>query len=186
MKLFTQIVILIGFVITMVNVTAESDEPNRLLDSDKMLYLTPLQPWNPSGMEIFIGSDYLVIPDGEHKGAIISKQKLKTAIAEQFEDIVEVDDISIVDEFYLLEGLYRLFSLGFVNTDMLNTSFRVTTKESSDTGFYPYVQCATSIYKTQLVLDFCDSMNEYIFLGDSVQIPISDINVSVEEYRNSK
>ena len=182
MKLFTQILILIGFVITMVKVTAESDE-KQLLTPDKGLYV------NPSEVVFSAESDYLVIPDGSLRGAVISKQKLGKAIAEQFEDISEVNDISIVDEFHFIEGFTRTFSLGFADIisdfDVLTISFRITTNKDSDTGFYPYIQCwayGSTGSTNYLKMSYCESENVEITQQEQINIPIPEINVSIDEY----
>ena len=190
MKLFTQILILIGFVITTVNATAENDE-YRLLSPDKGLFL------DPSEVDFPAESDYLVIPDGAGEGAVISKQKLGTVIAEGFEDIIEVDNIFVVDKLYFWEGILRTLSFGTVewtvHYDMLEISFRI---KSSDTGFYPYVQCKTQLTSTDLLLyvHTCESENVKItregliggFIGGMMlRIPISRISVSIEEYEES-
>ena len=127
MKLFTQILILIGFVITMGEVIAESDEV-RLFTPVQGAFVNPLE------VDFPVESDYLVIPDGLHEGAVISKQKLGTWIAERSEDILEVDNISIVDELYVIEGVVRGISFGLleiIDYDSLTLSF----KNKNQSGF---------------------------------------------------
>ena len=178
MKLFTQILILVGFVITIVEATAG----NRLLASNKGLYL------NPSEMEFPAESDYLVIPDGKQRGAVISKQKLGTALVEKFEDISEVDTISIVDDFYFKEGFIRFFTWGLSDIvsdyDYLTLSFRIKTNKESSTGVYLYIQCRAYASRAYIFLYDCESESENVKLTqrDAILISIIDINVSIDEY----
>ena len=169
MKLFTQILILIGFAITTVKVTAESDE-NQLL---------------PPEVKFSAESDYLVIPDGVLEGTVISKQKFGTALTEYFEDPVEVDTISIVDDLYFMEGLTRGATFGFVDVmmdyDVLTVSFRIKTNRYSDAVVYLDIQCAAYGYGSYsnkfLRLFDCESEDVKFNQTGIIGIPINDVDV---------
>ena len=139
MKFFAQKLILIGFVITMVEATAKSDE-GRLLTPGKGLFVTL------SEVDFSAESDYLVIPYESQQGVVINKQRFGTSIAEQFEDISEVDNISINDEWRFIEQLINGFTkLGFFETETLDYNyltvlFRTKNNMDSDTGVHPYIQ----------------------------------------------
>ena len=190
MKLFTQILILIGFVITMVKATAENNEI-RLFTPVQGLFVNPLE------VDFPVESDYLVIPDGIQEGAIISKQKLGTFIAERSEDILEVDNISIVDELYFIEGILRGGSFGFFELfdlyDFLTLSFRITKSQDSSADVHSYIQCQITSGDLYINLFDCESEEVTIIqprskktgLMSTIAIPMSDIIVPIEEYEES-
>ena len=184
MKLFTQILILVGLLVITVEATTQVDK-GHFLNSDKGLFL------DPSEVNFPAESDYLMIPDGRQRGAVISKAKLRTAISERFEDIVEIYDISIVDELYFREGLGRLLTFGLADIrdfDNLTISFKIKNTDS-DTDFHPEIQCIAhnhNLNDDYLYLESCKSENVKVTQKEIIEIPMSDISVSFEEYHTER
>ena len=179
MKLFTQILILFGFAITMVEAAVGSDEVQAWTSGQGVFV-------NPSEVNFSAESDYLVIPGGKQEGAVISKKKLGTAMVGKIENTSEENAIFIVDDFYILEGVVRFFGFGFAvwfDHDHLAISFRIRSSMNSYAGVNSYALCRFFTTANNLHLYNCEI--ESVKLDQTeFNIPISDINVSVEELMN--
>ena len=86
--------------------------------------------------------DYLIIPDGASQGAVISKTKLANAIAEQFNSISKVRDLSMEEKLFATETLLTIATLGMNFLADADDWFLVSfTIETQDGAVYNRVNC---------------------------------------------
>ena len=122
--------------------------------------------------------DYLVIPEGDHEGTVISQQKLANAIVKQSDFISEVSNISLSSEFYSVEAV--LFPLKvWSSLSPFTVSFTLRTHSGS---VYTDMQCmGLSTHNSgNLALIYCE--NDHVILTDTagdalLKIPMNLIAV---------
>ena len=109
--------------------------------------------------------DHLIIPEGVHEGAAVSRQKLEKYLANKFFNVSEISNISFSSELYAYEvvGLAVTFGIAALmdSGDIFTTSF--TAKGgwlSHEDTEYSSVQCKTRSREASLQLSDCDSTND--------------------------
>ena len=117
----------------------------------------------------------LVIPEGEAEGMVISSQKLANAIANHFDSISEVFDISFESEFY-----FRELSPAPVGA-MFTVSFDVRTTKGS---IYRDIECRAYVATRSVIIIGKCSSDQVILAKDSLgkrlrELKIEDSTTSV-------
>ena len=80
--------------------------------------------------------------------------------------------------------MVRFFTILIAHlTGAVVISFRIKTTDL-DTGFYPEIQCIAHSHDSinYLHLEGCESEDVEIIRKEEIEIPMSDISVSIEEY----
>ena len=112
----------------------------------------------------------LIIPEGAAEGVAISKGKLESYIANQFDEISKVTHALFSDDLYPIE----LFWLG--GLDRFTVSFNIrTTKGDILEG----IQCKATSYEVELILSNCE--NGQVKLYKSINMNMSDIVLGEDE-----
>ena len=107
-------------------------------------------------------NEALVIPEGAAEGVAISKRKLESYIADQFDKVSEVTHALFSDDFYAIE------IAGWGMLDVFTLSFNIRT---TDGIIYEGIQCRVFSRKTELNLDDCEN--------DEVVLSKEEININM-------
>ena len=108
----------------------------------------------------------LIIPSGDYEGTFINKQKLAKSIAEKYESVLNVHDISIAEESMLTE----LFA---ESNHVCDISFSVT---DTSGNIHKDVRCNAHIHSSPLSLHLYDCANNEIELAPLRIIPLSELS----------
>ena len=150
-------IVVIGFVIITVSCGGKQD--NRIVLSSE-------------------SEDHLTIPRGDDAGKTINRQKLAVLIADHFDDISRVYNISFESELYFSEAVWNTLSLGLNDaldhTDYFTTSFTVETTSNTIHGNIQCLSRSTSDDKLYMT----DCKNDHVVLDKNIEIPFHKISVT--------
>ena len=125
--------------------------------------------------------DHLTIPRGDDAGKTIDRQKLAVLIADRFNDISRVYDISFLSELYLSDEAFRYQSSGmfmFDTTDYFTISF---TAETTSGAVYSNIKCL-STFSEHMGLQGYECRNNQALLDKEIEIPYDEISVTRQSW----
>ena len=115
----------------------------------------------------------LVMPEGTCENCIISSQKLGMEIAQEFESVSEVYDISLDSDLYAVEVIDTVFIFGLFDDRLDRFSISFTVKTISG-AIYENIECtATTPNQATLYLRDCES--DQVALDTSIHIKFNKI-----------
>ena len=124
---------------------------------------------------------FLVIPEGEAEDVVISSQKLGSAIANYFDSISEVFNISFESELYVMEVMHVFSPFTDDHSDTFTVSFDIRTTRGS---VHKDVQCRARSNVYRFYLEECAS-GQVVMSLKRIKMRIDQIKVEGDVFKKN-